>query len=88
MKISDIYKHKKSNTLIQINSFATNVKTGNNMIIVYNNITPNEYRYCPSFNGYGTGEEIEEEYELFIPMEELQKYNSWEEIFEKLKEGE
>ena len=36
---------------------------------------------CPSFNGYGTQEEIEQEYRLLIPEEKLSQYRNWDDIF-------
>lgn len=39
----------------------------------------------PSFNGYGSKEEIESEYELLISQEELDEYGAWNEIFELAK---
>lgn len=40
----------------------------------------------PSLNGYGTKEEIEEEYDLLVKQEDLDKYNDWDEIFDLIKE--
>lgn len=89
MKLGDIYKHKTENNLIQIDSFASHINDINpfKTIIVFANISKSMGMYgsCPSFNGYGTKEEIEEQYELLVPEEELEKYNSWEEIFELIK---
>ena len=82
MKLYDIYKNKETNRLIQIDSFANHVAT-NDMIIVFVNIENHgngEIGSCPSFNGYGTEEEIEEKYEILVPQEELRKYNSLKEI--------
>lgn len=89
MKLRDIYKHKTENNLIQIDSFASHINDINpfKTIIVFANISKSMGMYgsCPSFNGYGTKEEIEEQYELLVPEEELKNYNSWEEIFELIK---
>lgn len=89
MKLGDIYKHKTENNLIQIDSFASHINDINpfKTIIVFANISKSMGMYgsCPSFNRYGTKEEIEEQYELLVPEEELEKYNSWEEIFELIK---
>lgn len=41
---------------------------------------PYSYDHCPSFNGYGSQEEIENEYELLVPQEELSNYSDWNEI--------
>lgn len=89
MKLGDIYKHKTENNLIQIDSFASHINDINpfKTIIVFANISKSMGMYgsCPSFNGYGTKEEIEEQYELLVSEEELKNYNSWEEIFELIK---
>ena len=81
----DIWKHKESNKLIQIESFATNIKTGGDRIIVFNNI--NRQGYSPSFNGYGTKEEIEDEYELFICSDRAYQMETYDEIFDELESG-
>lgn len=86
MKLGDIYKHKEDNSIIQINSFASHMgKFSRDSIIVFCQIEKhNEFKIgsCPSFNGYGSKEEIENEYELLIPQEELNNYSDWNEIFE------
>lgn len=91
MKLFDIYKHKKTNELIQIDSFANrmNIFDGE-LMIVFRNIEyhgDGEYGSCATNNGYGTSEEIEKEYELFIKQEDLKKYNSYKEIYDLLKEN-
>lgn len=83
MKLMDIWKHKESNKLIQIESFATNVKTGSDMVIVFNNL--NRQGYSPSFNEYGTKEEIESEYELFICSDRAMQIETYDEIFDELE---
>jgi len=89
LKIGDIYRHKQNNSIIQIDSFATHMcGLGQNFIIVFKHIERhNEFEIgsCPSFNGYGTQEEIEKEYELLIPQEELYDYQDWNEIFKLLE---
>lgn len=88
MKLYDIYKHKEENELIQINSFATRMNSHKELIIVFSRMEKhNDYEigHCPSFNGYGTQEEIEKEYELFIKQEDLDKYEDWNEIFKLLE---
>lgn len=84
MKLGDIYKHKVDGSIIQIECFASHIKEDNPFknIIVFSNIVKSMEMYgsCPSFNGYGSQEEIEDEYVLAIPQEELVNYNSWEEI--------
>ena len=89
MKLGDIYKHKTDNNIIQIDSFANHINDENpfRTIIVFANISKSMDMYgsCPSFNGYGSQEEIEEKYELLVSQENLSKYNSWEEIFDLIK---
>ena len=87
MKIGDVYKHKENNSVIQIDSFANPMGRFDEekMIIIFRKIEKiNQFEIgsCPSFNGYGTQEEIENEYELFVLEEDLEKYSDWDEIFE------
>ncbi len=89
MKLEDIYVHKKNNTIIQIDSFATHMgKFDNgNFFIIFKQIEKHndfEIGSCSSNNGYGTREEIENEYKLLVPQEELDKYSDWNDIFELL----
>ena len=44
-----------------------------------------EYGSYPSFNGYGTKEEIENEYDLFVKQEELNNFDNWDEIFDLIE---
>ena len=86
MKLGDIYKHKENNSLIQIDSFATPMGRfgeGESVIIFRQIEKHNEFEIgsCPSFNGYGSQEEIESEYELLVSQEELSNYSDWDEIF-------
>ena len=83
MKLMDIWRHKESNKLIQIESYATNIKTGSDTVVVFNNI--NRYGYNSSFNGYGTKEDIESEYKLFICSDRAMYIESYDEIFEELE---
>lgn len=88
MKLFDVYKHKENDSLIQIDSYATHMNDSKDSIVVYRNISKhNEFEIgsCPSFNGYGTQEEIEKEYELLVPEEDLNKYESWNDIFALIK---
>jgi hypothetical protein len=88
MKLYDVYKNKETNEIIQIDSFATHMNTCDDMLIIFKRIEKhNEFEIgsCPSFNMYGTEEEIEKEYELFVAQEELRKYKDWNEIFELVK---
>lgn len=39
----------------------------------------------PSFNGYGSREEIESEYELLVPQGKLKNYSDWNEIFDMVE---
>lgn len=94
MKLGDIYKHKKDNSIIQIDSFASPMGKffeRDSFIIVFRQIEKhNEFEIgsCPSFNGYGSQEEIEAEYELLVPQEELGNYSDWNEIFDLIQEKE
>lgn len=89
MKLGDIYKHKQNNSIIQIDSFASHMgDLSEGHIIVFRQIEKhNEFEIgsCPSFNGYGSQEEIENEYELLVLQEELSKYSDWNEILELVK---
>ena len=87
MKIGDVYKHKENNSIIQIDSFATPMGRflEEESITVFRQIEKhNEFEICscPSFNGYGSQEEIECEYELLVAQEDLSNYSDWNEIFE------
>lgn len=89
MKLFDVYKHKKNNNLIQIDSFATHMNNVDDHIIVFKNIEKhNEYEIgsCLSFNGYGTRKEIESEYELLVKQEDLDKYEDWNDIFNLIEQ--
>ena len=92
MKIGDIYKNKENNSIIQIDSFAAPMgKFGEGeSIIVFRQIERhNEFEIgsCPSFNGYGTQEEIEMEYELLVSQENLSNYSDWDEIFQLVEKS-
>lgn len=86
MKLGDVYKHKENNSIIQIDSYASHMGDFlKGHIIVFTKIEKhNEFEigHCPSFNGYGSQEEIEKEYELLVPQEELRNYSDWNEILE------
>lgn len=89
MKLGDVYRNRENNSVIQIDSFATPMgRFGEgDFIIVFRQIEKhNEYEIgsCPSFNGYGTQQEIEKEYALLVPQEKLSEYQDWNEIFELL----
>lgn len=92
MKIGDIYKHKENNSIIRIDSFATPMGRfcESKHIIIFRQIEKcdDEFGSLPSFNGYGTQEEIEAEYQLLVPQEEVQNYSGWDEIFNLIKKGE
>ena len=93
MKLGDIYKNKGNNSIIQIDSFAAPMgKFGEGeSIIVFRQIERrNEFEIgsCPSFNGYGTQEEIETEYELLVSQENLSNYSDWNEIFQLIEKSE
>ena len=88
MKLGDIYKHKENNSIIQIDSFAKPMGRyvdEDSLIIVFSQIEKhNEFEIGsnPSNNGYGSQEEIESEYELLVPQEELRDYSDWDKIFD------
>lgn len=93
MKLGDVYRHKDNNYIIQIDSFASymgNFVTAEKpSIVVFRCITlldGFQYGSCPSFNGYGSREEIEKEYELLVSQEELENYSDWDEIVQLAKE--
>ena len=93
MKLGDVYKHKEDNSIIQIDSFATPMGRflEEESIIVFRQIEKhNEFEIgsCPSFNGYGSQEEIENEYELLVAQEDLSNYSDWNEIFQLVKMAE
>ena len=84
MKLNDIYINKETNEIIQIESFATRMNSMKDMFIIFNRIEKhNEFEIgsSPSFNGYGTKEEIEQEYELLVSQEDLIKDKNWNGIF-------
>lgn len=95
MRIGDIYISKTDKSdIIQIDSYAFHMDNWKEkFIIVYLHIEKhNEYEIgsCPSENGYGSQEEIEEKYELLIPQEKLKEYPDWNKVFklvEEMKEG-
>ena len=87
MRIGDIYKHKKEDIFIRINSFATHM--GNSLskkIVVFGTINKdnNNYMYMyPDLSGFGTQEEIENIYSLVISSDNVEK-SKWEDIIETL----
>lgn len=88
MTLGDIYKSKTSKRIIQIDSFAKHMgKWGNNFVIVYTHIFNNGGMYgsSPSDNGYGTKEEIENEYELLLTVDQLKDYKDWKDVFSLIK---
>lgn len=92
MTIGDIYINKSdSSDIIQIDSFAFHMNNlRENFIIIYRNIERhNKYEIgsCPSNNGYGSQEEIEDKYELLVPSEKLQEYSVWNEVFKLIEEN-
>ena len=86
MKLGDIYiKKDNKEEIIQIDSFATRMgKLAENSLIIFVKIEKcgNDIVTFPSFDGYGTIEEIESEYDLLISQEDLDKYNTWDKVFE------
>lgn len=88
MKIGEIYINKKNKSIVQIDSFATHMGRVNKPIIIYSYIENHNGMIgsCRSFNGYGSLEEIKQEYDLLIPQEDLDKYNSWDEVLDIVKD--
>lgn len=84
MRLGDIYKSKTTNDIIQIDSFATDINGEKDMVIVYTKIfrNGNDIGSSPSFNGYGSEEDIEKHYEVLVPQDKLRDYKSFEEIIE------
>ena len=91
MKLGDIYKNKQDDSIIQIDSFATQMGryvNEDSLIIIFRQIEKhNEFEIgsSPSDNGYGSQEDIEKEYELLVPQEKLKDYSSWNKIFELIE---
>lgn len=85
MKLGDIYVNKKNRSVIQIDSYASPMGKfgGGGMVVVFRHIEKHNglTGSCPSFNGYGIQEEIEQEYKLLIPKEKLSQYRNWDDIF-------
>lgn len=87
MKLGDVYKHKEDNSIIQIDSYASPMGKyeSGKLIVIFRQIEKHnsfEIGSSPSNNGYGSPEEIEKEYKLLVPQEELYKYFDWNEILE------
>ena len=91
MKLGDVYKHKENNPIIQIDSFANPMGRflEGKRIIVFRQIEKHndEFGSFASLNGYGTNEEIENEYELLVSREELSNYSDWSEIFQLIEKS-
>ena len=88
MTLGDIYINKENKSIIQIDSYASPMGDFlKGHIVVFRQLEKygDVIGSMPSFNGYGSKEEIESEYELLISQEELNKYGSWNEIFELAK---
>lgn len=89
MELLDIYKHKESSKLIQITAFATPMGRiqSDGFTIVFSQLHKMNGRVVttPSQYGYGSEKEIEKEYELFLHREEVNKYETWDEIYKLLE---
>ncbi len=91
MKLGDVYINKDTKELIQIDSFASHMgkfwEDTENNIVIFRQLENHGgiVGSLPSFNGYGTSEEIEAEYDLLISQEELNKYSDWNDIFELIE---
>lgn len=85
MKLFDVYKKKGGKQIIQIECFANHINRDKDkdMLIIYSHIgrsADGRIGSAPSFNAYGTLEEIEEKYELLVSQDDLREYDSWEDI--------
>lgn len=83
MKLGDIYINKENKSLIQIDSFASHMGDFlKGHVIIFRQLEEHGdlIGSIPSFNGYGSKEEIESEYELLVPQEKLKEYDDWNEI--------
>ena len=88
MTLGDIYINKENKSIIQIDSFASPMGDFlKGYIIVFRQLEEHGglIGSLPSFNGYGSQEEIESEYELLISQEKLKEYDDWDKIFELAK---
>ena len=89
MRLGDIYVNKKDKSIIQIDSYATHMGefTEKSIVIFRQMERHNSYEIgsVPSFNGYGSQEEIESEYELLVPQEKVKNYSDWNEIFDMVE---
>lgn len=89
MKLGDIYVNKKDKSIIQIDSYATHMgEFSEKSIVIFRQMERHntyEIGSVPSFNGYGSREEIESEYELLVPQEKLKNYSDWNEIFDMVE---
>ena len=88
MTLGDIYINKENKSIIQIDSYASPMGDFlKGHIIVFRQLEKHGdlIGSIPSFNGYGSKEDIESEYELLVPLEKLNKYGGWNEIFELAK---
>ena len=88
MTLGDIYINKENKSIIQIDSFAWSMgDITKGHIIIFRQIEKHGGMIgsLHSFNGYGSQEEIEKEYELLIPQEKLNEYNDWGKVFELAK---
>ena len=90
MKLGDIYVNKKDKSIIQIDSYATHMGNFQEKSIIVFRQMERHNELCgslPSFNGYGSREEIESEYELLVPQEKLNNYYDWNEIFDMVEKS-
>lgn len=91
IKLGDVYVNKKDKSIIQIDSYATHMgEFPEKIIVIFRQMERhNDYEIgsVPSFNGYGSREEIESEYELLVPQEKLNNYYDWNEIFDMVETG-
>lgn len=92
MQIGDIYKSKKGNVFIRIDSFITRLgekfdRETNPLLIVVNyiQVIDEGVSFCPSDNQYGTQEDIEKDYDLYLSSDKLTPMN-YDEEMNKIKQ--
>ena len=95
MQIGQIWKSKTGNHFINIDSFITRIgqdydEVTNPLYVVISNLQMIDYSlsYTPSSNKYGTQEEIEKDYELYLeaisnPLEYEKQIAKIEEILKQ-----
>lgn len=97
MRLRDVYRHKKYGNFIRISSFASPInksaKNKEDLYVIVENlqIIDDNVSSCPSFNMYGTVEDIENNYELYRSADTINWDTFWdfnEELKKLIKEQE